>query len=261
LSKYLFLLRSRVVHARSRCGRNLIRFEDFARLWEFIFPERGGGEENCVVRRVRVGRRAGRPGKESRQGVGRCRLDEGEGGWSWRVVAAASTEIMQLFHARAPVIGCTFAAEVAHRLSVRSLGRETLRCCPGQFLSHEVNGYFWRENYPLFLSYNESSRKHSFVSFESEVCLFVLFLSMYIHRQLYDRLKRLKRLRATFKVREYLLEVFRRIIKYLYSWPGRSRSHTGRSIINTFAEQNNIFHWKAIFFLPKFYWNFYLRFL
>jgi len=36
------------------------------------------------------------------------------------VAAAASTEIMQLFHARAPVIGCTFAAEAAHRLFVRS---------------------------------------------------------------------------------------------------------------------------------------------
>ncbi|KAK1137019.1 hypothetical protein K0M31_001547 [Melipona bicolor] len=33
------------------------------------------------------------------------------GSGRWRMVAAASTEIMQLFHALVPVIGCTFAAE------------------------------------------------------------------------------------------------------------------------------------------------------
>lgn len=54
------------------------------------------------------------------------------------MVAAASTEIMQLFHALVPVIGCTFAAEVHPVHSVRlpfALPRETVPSCMGQFLT------------------------------------------------------------------------------------------------------------------------------
>lgn len=104
------------------------------------------------------------------------------------------------------------------------------------------------ENYPFFF--------YSIIKALESILFRVLWersvsirpISIYVHRQLYDRLKCLKRLRATFKVRDYLLEVFRRIIKYLYSRPG-SFSFPYRAFSNnTFAEQNNIFHRKAKWF-------------
>jgi len=78
---------------------------------------------------VSIGRLQAVDRQGGKQRIGRCRLAR-KGGCEG-VVAAASTEIMQLFHARAPVIGCTFAAEAANTSSSSALGRETLRRCPG----------------------------------------------------------------------------------------------------------------------------------
>jgi len=64
------------------------------------------------------------------------------------VVAAASTEIMQLFHARAPVIGCTFAAEAANTGS-RSRDITTL---PRANFSVTKLMATSDENYPFFPS-------------------------------------------------------------------------------------------------------------
>lgn len=73
----------------------------------------------------------------------------GEGGREG-VAAAASTEIMQLFHARAPVIGCTFAAEAANTGSSSALGRETLRRCLRANFSVTKLKATSDENYPFF---------------------------------------------------------------------------------------------------------------
>lgn len=51
--------------------------------------------------------------------------------------------------------------------------------------------------------------------------IYILFLPMY-SSAIAQTLRRLKRLRATFKVREYLLEVLRRIVEYLYNRLGSS---------------------------------------
>lgn len=61
---------------------------------------------------------------------------------SHNLAAATFTEIMQLFHALLPVIGCTFAAEV-HRHYYGdwryAFARETMLRCSGQFLRGHVN--------------------------------------------------------------------------------------------------------------------------
>lgn len=65
------------------------------------------------------------------------------------MVAAASTEIMQLFHARAPVIGCTFAAEAAHGLFVRSSVAGHYDVARANFSVTKLMATS-DENYPLF---------------------------------------------------------------------------------------------------------------